>query len=438
MKKSFFYTLMSLLPICSFGQIPLVLSLDDQGEFSRVAHAPSGFSVHPVQGRNFVELQLDSIITTSFFQGNPFTSGRAIYTYKEDTTVLRNYSIAVTGEQYTSKNKFVYDAQNRLVYREDFPSVNHPAPSEVVFFYYNPFFPNITDSIYVYQRTGINTYKPSAFTDYKLISGTQLLGLEQVRLFTGNTVHQQLVTTYTYDTLQRLVLRYSKNELFSNGSTEFYQSLISYRSDTVVSRFETKNLATAPWNLREQKVTILDSLSSLSSQEWEYKWNEITTAWDLKRQRMNTFDSDKREVISTEISYLGINLSYTTIKTDYLQDDYVSLVTYYQALDTLPGSPVSQVIQYYYSLPLSPTEFIADTVKVELAPNPAYAYLRARTEQNIRLAELYDLQGRLVMNIATDGTNVLHVHRNNLPSGIYALRLQLENGATVSERVQWE
>ncbi len=399
-----------------------------------------GTVFRPVQSRNFVELQLDSILSTMFENGTPYTSARTLYTYRGDTTLLQNFSLSSTGEltggyEQTSG----YDAQNRVSYVEEVFLMAGGLPStvRVSFYYYNPVYPTVYDSIRVYFKDENGVLSPNFFEDYNLVPGTSLTKSYQRETFMNSVVFHRFNVTCEYDAQQRKILQYNENINLPSGSVSLNRNITEYLSDTTVTRNETQ-LASGGWMPGFKSVWVLDPISTSHTQNWGYEWNGAAQDWQETIMINYTYDADNQLVLTqTRIYYENAPL-YFTVVTDYVQEGYVDRITYYNDVDTTVTSALNALSQYYYSMTSTTTQPNAEKALVELAPNPAHTYLRARTEQNIQLAELYDLQGRLVMNIATEGTNVLHLHRNNLPGGTYVLRLQLENGATVSERVQWE
>ena len=439
MKKIFIYLIVGFLAHPSFGQLPLIHPQDDDKTVPGFSNHPLSAQLRPVQSRNFVELQLDSILITQF-SGNPYLSSRVLYTYFGDTTLLQNLSLSSTGELTGGYEQTLgYDAQNRVSYVEEISLMagGQPGTVRVSFFHYNPDFPTAYDSIRVYFKDENGVLTPHFFEDYKLVPGTSLPQSYRKETFMNSVVIHQFNVTYEYDAQQRQILRYSENINLPSGSVVLNRDVTEYFPDTIVT---TSAFQQAPgnWANGAKNIQIFDPISTKRIQYWGFSWYEVIQNWQETLKANYTYDADDQLVLSQARIYYENEPLYFTVVTDYVQEGYIDRITYYNDFDTTVTSALNAISQYYYSIPSSTTQPNAEKALVELAPNPAPAYLRARTEQNIQLAELYDLQGRLVMNIATDGTNVLHVHRNNLPSGIYALRLRLENGATVSERVQWE
>ena len=440
MKKFSIYCSFLLFSVHIMAQSPLVMPQSDHHNVSGILKHLSVSGLPQVQSRNFVELQLDSILSTQLINtGNPYLSSRILFTYLGDTTLLKVFILTTDGEpSYTYDLKYAYDDQNRLIYSEEatFSPNGTSIPVNLTYFYYNSDFPMVTDSVRAYFRYDNGDFDPNYVQRNDLVPGTSLIKKSQRETFSGEILSSQSTATYEYDAQQREILEYNEFISFLGGTTNLLRYITEYRPDTIIT---TRATQVAPdWIPEVKTVEVFDPISDLRTQYWGFNWNEMNGDWEENIQTDYVYDTEDRLVFATTQITNENSVIVFARKIDFLQEDYIDRISYYDGADTTTLNALTSMEQYYYSMISSTTQPNAETAQVELAPNPAHTYLRARTEQNIQLAELYDLQGRLVMNIATEGTNVLHLHRNNLPSGTYVLRLQLENGATVSERVQWE
>jgi hypothetical protein len=304
--------------------------------------------------------------------------------------------------------------------------------------YYNPVYPTVLDSIrsFFQYEDGINF--SSQRTDYTLVQGTSLVESKVFRSIEASELVAVETSFYEYDSEQRKVLETIEIQNISFNNITSHRLETEYLADSTVLTTSFLLPGSVTWSRNYKLETALVPGSSLPLRTRRYFWVPENELWRPATFQYFTYDADNRETLMKADAFSADGLSSTReVETTYVQGNYIDCILFYQFFPDVTYGQKSYH-KYYYAPSSSSVVQPATGIAIELAPNPAHAYLRARTEQNIRLAELYDLQGRLVMNIATDGTNVLHVHRNNLPSGTYALRLQLENGATVSERVQWE
>lgn len=83
------------------------------------------------------------------------------------------------------------------------------------------------------------------------------------------------------------------------------------------------------------------------------------------------------------------------------------------------------------SLPSTAQDLVqADQIGLTVAPNPASDYFVVTTNEGelMRQATLFDLNGRAVANFGNLNTNTFRFNRNNLPTGQYVLRIQVDGG----------
>ena len=442
MKHIFVFCSFLLFSVHVLAQSPLAMPQSGHRHVSDfLKHLPIS-GLPQVESRNFVELQLDSVITTSFDSlGVPSITGRHLYSYSADTVkILTTYYFGFgTNPSSVSQTKIVYNDNNLVTYTESRALIDGELSAPTVeWLYYNPVFPSALDSIRFYwvYTDGVND--PVTLFYFTYASGTGLLTTEVQKLIENNELAVIGTTLYEYDNQEREVLKFSEFLSFGDLQTTLNRSDFVYFTDTVVETNSSKIINTdTSWVPQFRATATYNSGSPLKRSNEYSHWDNLTQDWSLGWIRFYHYDAESRLVLEQINVQIDSILYHNGQINSYVQENYYDRMIYYY-FDTNGDSIVTSISQYYYALPSSTTQPNAKTAQVELAPNPAHAYLHARTEQNIQLAELYDLQGRLVLNIATEGTNVLHVHRNNLPSGTYVLRLQLENGATVSERVQWE
>ncbi len=440
MKKIFIYWVFGFFAHPSFGQLPLIHPQDDDKTVPGFSNHPLSAHLRPVQSRNFVELQLDSIIYTLFDTvGQSDVDKRFLYSYSGDTTLINSFYRVGDSDSDEYFTKLVYNPLNLIVYEEviKISGTGGWTNSHVSQYEYYPNYPSVIKSKVENWQSMDNLLNFVIEEDYFLIPGTALLsGWTQKTDLNGVEISQKTLN-YEYDAQEREVMQLTEQIDIVNDNTEYYRISTSYSTNASVAVTESKGEGSPIWNLRHKyEKEFYPGTTLLQKDNW-FNWSGSQQEWVPYREYVFTYDADNRKEYEVLASYLdGVFWVKSGIKTNYVQDNYIDKnvrYTFYYG-----DSTVYATEQFYYAMPSSTTQPNAETPLVELAPNPALAYLRARTEQNIQLAELYDLQGRLVMNIATEGTNVLHLHRNNLPGGTYVLRLQLENGATVSERVQWK
>lgn len=440
MKHIFIFCSFLLFSVHVLAQSPLAMPQSGHRHVSDfLKHLPIS-GLPQVASRNFVELQLDSLITTSFDSlGVPSITGRYLYSYFADTVKIITTHDFGPNPSSVIQTKRVYNDNNLVTYWEVRSLTNGQLSAPAAeWLYYNPVFPSALDSsrFYWIYTDGVNDSGVSY--DFTYDPGTGLVTTEVLKLIENGEIAVIGTTLYEYDNQDRVVLKYSESFDFVTPRTILDKIDFAYFTDTVVEINSNKIINVDTSWVPQSRTTATYNSGGLLKRSNEYSyWNNSTQDWSFGWIRFYHYDAESRLILEQVNIQIDSILYHNGQINSYVQENYYDRIVYYY-FDTNGDSIVTSISQYYYAMPSSTTQPNAKTAQVELAPNPAYAYLRARTEQNIQLAELYDLQGRLVMNIATDGTNVLHVHRGNLPSGTYVLRLQLENGAMVSERVQWE
>ena len=72
------------------------------------------------------------------------------------------------------------------------------------------------------------------------------------------------------------------------------------------------------------------------------------------------------------------------------------------------------------------------SIKTQIFPNPTNDFINISTKEKISSAEIIDMKGRNILktNKVEDKISV-----ENLPKGMYLLKIQLENGETVTEKI---
>lgn len=81
------------------------------------------------------------------------------------------------------------------------------------------------------------------------------------------------------------------------------------------------------------------------------------------------------------------------------------------------------------------TELVNNQVQLQVMPNPATSQftITTREESPMMAIEVYDLNGRLVQDLTQVNANSYTVERNNLPDGVYFVRVHLEEGVGVQK-----
>lgn len=81
---------------------------------------------------------------------------------------------------------------------------------------------------------------------------------------------------------------------------------------------------------------------------------------------------------------------------------------------------------------LGTTNEIVTNNIIQIYPNPTTNFINISTKKKITSAEIYDINGRQLLK-TNNVENKISVE--NLPNGMYLLKLQLENGATKTEKI---
>lgn len=90
----------------------------------------------------------------------------------------------------------------------------------------------------------------------------------------------------------------------------------------------------------------------------------------------------------------------------------------------------SQVSNLYSNNTLSIADFSQNNLKVTLYPNPVNDILNIDVENEIKLVEIYNIQGKKVIQ----SSNKL-IETNSLNSGIYMVRIEDVNGAVATQKL---
>jgi len=114
------------------------------------------------------------------------------------------------------------------------------------------------------------------------------------------------------------------------------------------------------------------------------------------------------------------------------------------ALSKLYVDTVATYLAYHMVLamniqntPISSIDDLRKEVKLNIYPNPATSNLQINAEKPIRAAMLIDMQGRVVQKLEGLRQFDLNIQRQNLPAGIYGLRIQFDEGI-ITDKVVWK
>lgn len=175
------------------------------------------------------------------------------------------------------------------------------------------------------------------------------------------------------------------------GGANFSDTIVNYTSITVSSD-GTPYVAASIW----------DSSNTNHTKNQVYKYNSATTSWV----------KIGGETISDGAA------TYNDIAIDPVHNSLI--LTYSQG-----GIMVKKLSLSNLSVRDSQKE------KIEMYPNPTSGIIHVQGNQKIRSAQAYSISGQLVSSPTTEST----IDISNSPKGTYLIKVQLDNGKTLTEKV---
>ena len=157
---------------------------------------------------------------------------------------------------------------------------------------------------------------------------------------------------------------------------------------------------TNDWVNRHRSVTSYDAIGN-RTEEIGYLWDTITDDWMENYRKVHTYDANGNR---TEI-------------IDYRWDRNTNDWYYYY-----------KTVSYWSKLTTSISNNIIDLNYI-VYPNPFTDYTTIKLSDAVQTQkiELIDIHGRTVRTIDNVNSNSITIHRDNLPSGIYFIRIHSDD-----------
>jgi hypothetical protein len=106
------------------------------------------------------------------------------------------------------------------------------------------------------------------------------------------------------------------------------------------------------------------------------------------------------------------------------------------AVDTLFGWTQTCTETSNKSTCNQPANLDENMVSLDVYPNPSSGQVIIASSEGLNSLQIFDLSGKIVLSNTLNGINQTEINVSHLPAGLYAMKVQLENGTFVNRRIE--